>query len=139
VDGRAAELLQELSPRTFQWLCMIRDGGHRGSAGHVAATELLRPLLQCIAETFIPLMQQNETAYEDALAAGQRVFNEAAFNRGEALYDGILMDQPFRSVVKSFQVVTWRELGEAWRVLDHNARHKLVGMLPLLQDTLFSK
>ena len=33
VDGRAAELLEELAPRTFRWLCMIRDGGHHGCQG----------------------------------------------------------------------------------------------------------
>jgi glutathione S-transferase len=138
VDGRAAELLQEKAPRTFQWLCMIRDGEHRGSSGKPAVTERLAPLLQCIAETFIPLMQQNETAYENAAARGQQRFNEIAFDRGEALYDGRLMGLPFRSVVKSFQVVTWRELSEVWRALDRDARHGLTGMFPFLQGSLFS-
>jgi len=139
VDGRAAELLQELAPRTYKWLCMIRDGEHRGSAGKLSTTNTLVPLLQCIAETFIPLMQQNESAYEDAVSRGQHIFNETAFDRGEALYDGNLMGLPFRSVVKSFQVVTWRELCEQWRALNDSARQELSVQYPLLQDSLFTK
>jgi hypothetical protein len=138
VDGRAAELLQEQAPCTFQWLCMIRDGEHRGSSGKLAATELLTPLLQSIAETFIPLMQQNEAAYEAAVARGQRLFNEKAFDRDESLYDGSLIGLPFRSVVKSFQVSTWRELGEEWRALDHNARRELARQFPLLESAIFA-
>ncbi len=137
-DGRAAELLQELAPHTFRWLCMIRDGEHRGSNGRLTATDSLTPLLQCIAETFIPLMQQNEAAYEDAVTRGQRLFNEAAFERHEALYDGSLLGQPFRSVVKSFQVLTWRELYEQWRALEDSARQELSVQYPLLQDSLFT-
>jgi glutathione S-transferase len=137
VDGRAAELLQELAPLTFRWLCMIRDGEHRGSSGKLSTIDTLTPLLQCIAETFIPLMQQNQAAYEDAVARGQRIFNEAAFDRGEALYDGNLMGLPFRSVIKSFQVVTWRELCEQWWALDDHVREKLAAQFPLLGDALF--
>lgn len=138
VDGRAAELLQQMAPRTFQWLCRIRDGKHRGSKGELQATDHLTPLLQCIAETFIPLMQQNETAYQNQLASGQQLFNERAFDRGEALYEGSLLGSPFRSVVKTFQVVTWRELGEQWRALDHHSRQELVARFPTLGGSPFS-
>lgn len=136
VDGRAAELLQELAPLTFNWLCMIRDGKHRGSSGPLSLTEQLTPLLQCIAETFIPLMKQNEAEYDKAVAAGQQLFNEEAFDSGQALYDGSLMGQPFRSVVKSFQVVTWRELLGEWQTLDTQSREQLLEMFPVLQDSL---
>ena len=138
VDGLATELLQELAPRTYSWLCMIRDGEHRGSAGKVSTTASLTPLLKCIAETFIPLMQQNEVAYEDAKSRGQRLFNEAAFDRGEALYDGNLMGLPFRSVIKTFQVVTWRELCEQWRALDDHARQGIVENFPPIDGCLFN-
>ncbi|MEH6580846.1 MAG: glutathione S-transferase C-terminal domain-containing protein [Halioglobus sp.] len=138
VDGLAAELLQELAPRTFRWLCMIRDGKHRGSSGKLVTTETLMPLLQCIAETYIPLMQQNAVAYENAVTGGQRLFNEAAFDRGEALYDGALMDLPFRSVVKSFQVVSWRELCAQWQGLDNDTRQGLAAQYPLLEDSQFT-
>jgi glutathione S-transferase len=131
-DGRAADLLQEYAPRTFQWLCMIRDGGHRGSDGKIGTTKLLNPLLQCIAETFIPLMQQNEVAYDKAVARGQHLFNEAAFDRGEALYDGKLMGHPFRSVVKTFQVVSWRALCQQWQSLDPDVAEDLTGKFPVL-------
>lgn len=131
-DGRAAELLQQYAPRTFQWLCMIRDGGHRGSKGNIEANGLLNPLLQCIAETFIPLMQQNEVAYDQALSRGQHLFNEAAFDRGEALYDGKLMGYPFRSVVKTFQVVSWRALCQQWQSLDPDVAEDLTGKFPVL-------
>jgi glutathione S-transferase len=134
VDGLAAELLQELAPRTYRWLCMIREGEHRGSEGDLVTTDALAPLLQCIAETFIPLMRQNEVAYEGALAQGQRIFNEAAFERNEALYDGSLMGLPFRSVIKSFQVVTWRELRQQWQALDDSVRQELALQFPQLED-----
>jgi hypothetical protein len=137
VDGRAAVLLQELAPLTYRWLCDIRDGGHRGSNGELEIRASLKPLLQIIAETFIPLMQQNEAAYEDALNQGQDTFNEAAFDRGEALYEGTLMELPFRSVAKSFQVVTWRELCEDWQRLDSDSQKQLARYFPLFEDSLF--
>jgi hypothetical protein len=40
-----------------------------------------------------------------------------AFDAGRALYDGRLLGQPFRSVVKTFQVRVWRELLVAWAAL----------------------
>ena len=55
-------------------------------------------------------MEQNERAYERHKAAGQTRFNEAAFDRNEALYDGELLGRPFRSVAKTFQVKGWRSL-----------------------------
>ena len=65
VDGRAAELLRELAPTTFDWLCMIRDGKHRDSKGEIGASDSLNPLIECISETFIPLMQQNHRAFNE--------------------------------------------------------------------------
>ncbi len=139
VDGRAADLLLDLAPLTFQWLGMIRDGAHRNSTGEPVVTDALAPLLQCIVDTFIPLMRQNAAAYENALARGQRVFNEAAFDRGEALYDGTLLGLPFRSVAKSFQVVTWHALCEQWQALADRDRQQLTGQFPLLEDGLFTR
>lgn len=138
VDGKAADLLQELAPRTFCWLCMIRDGGHQGSSGPLAATDAMTPLLRCIADTFIPLMQQNGAAHTAAVARGQRRFNEEAFDRHEALYDGSLLGLPFRAVAKSFQVVTWQELCEQWRGLEDTARRELTQQFPMLEDSLFT-
>ncbi len=138
VDGRAASLLGELAPRTLQWLCMIRDGGHQGSAGKLYLHESLRPLLKVIAETFVPLMRQNTGAYRAAVERGQTLFNEAAFDQRQALYDGTLMDQPFRAVVKSFQVPVWRDLCQSWDALDEQQRKPLRTLCPQLNDAEFT-
>ncbi len=117
VDGEPAELLQALAPTTFDWLCAIRDGDHLDSDGPLYLSEKLKPLLHIIGETFIPLMRQNAAAYERAAGQGESLFNEAAFDKGRALYDGELMGHPFRAVVKTFQVRVWRELVSAWENL----------------------
>jgi len=82
-----------------------------------------------IARTFVPLMQQNERAYEEARARGETVFNERAFDQRRALYDGTLLGLPFRSVVKTFQVRVWRELREAWRGLGVEERARLAPLV----------
>jgi glutathione S-transferase len=138
VDGRAAQLLEELAPRTYQWLCAIRDGAHSKSEGELLLSDRLLPLLEVIGETFVPLMQQNERAFSRLESAGQSLFNEAAFDRGEALYDGELLGYPFRAVAKTFQVVTWRELCDAWRGLPIAARGELAAHFPVLRDEAFS-
>jgi glutathione S-transferase len=138
VDGRAAELLEQLAPRTFQWLCAIRDGAHRGSRGNLQLSDGLTPLIDIIGETFLPLMQQNAAAYQQARAQGQTLFNEAAFDRGEALYDGKLLNQPFRSVAKSFQVLVWQELCDAWHALSPTDRGLLQERYPALAGEAFS-
>ena len=48
-----------------------------------------------------------------------------AFDRDEALYDGVLLNQPFRSVIKTFQVVTWRELCGRWQALSQESQQRL--------------
>lgn len=138
VDGKAAELLETLAPRTFAWLCLIRDGGHKSAAGDVYLSQYLKPLLEVIADTFTVLMQQNQTAYQTAKAQGQTVFNEAAFDRGEALYDGTLLGYPFRSVAKSFQIPVWRELCDAWQQLESDQREQLHSLCPRLTNAAFS-
>jgi glutathione S-transferase len=125
VDPEAIALLEALAPRTFRWLCAIRAGEHVGVRGELALTPALRPLLRMVSCTFMPLMQQNETAYERALGAGETLFNEAAFVRHRALYDGQLLGHSFRAVVKTFQVRVWRELCFSWRALDAPVRDYL--------------
>jgi glutathione S-transferase len=136
-DGRAAQLLRQLAPTTFDWLCRIRDGKHRGSSGPLQLSDALAPLLLAISQTFIPLMQKNEVAYVQASNAGQRLFNEAAFVRGEALYDGELQGKPFRSVAKSFQVVVWRELRSAWQALGDEDQQTIQRRFPCLAPSPF--
>ena len=82
--------LRERAPLTHSWLLKIRDGEIKAH-GDLELTDALRPLLEIIMNTFAPLMVQNQRAYSAAHAAGQRRFNEAAFDRNEALYDGELL------------------------------------------------
>ena len=138
IDGRAAEILEELAPLTFRWLCNIRDGGHRGSSGELYLSENLMPLLTIISDTFIPLMQQNLRAYQAAVGKGQTLFNEAAFDKGEALYNGELLGMPFRSVVKSFQVPVWQNICEAWTNLSNDQRQRLHTVNKALNDENFT-
>lgn len=130
VDGRANEILRSRAPRTHGWLCNIRDGDHRGGRDALRASPLLSDLLSVIGETFIPLMQQNARAYDRAVAAGETLFNEAAFDRGRALYDGELMGHRFRHVVKTFQVSVWNDLQAEWKVLAREQRARVLETLP---------
>ena len=130
IDPTTARNLMHRAPRTYQWLLDIRDARHRGSAGELFVSPALQPLLQLIMASFAPLMVQNEQAYQRAVAGGETVFNEAAFDRGLALYDGELQGHPFRAVVKTFQVVVWRELRQRWSSLEDSARDELKSILP---------
>ena len=137
IDGRAAELLEELAPVTFRWLCDIRDGRHIGSRGELFLSGAMQPLLTVISETFIPLMQQNAAAYTAALEGGETLFNEAAFDQGQALYDGVLQGHAFRSVAKSFQVVVWRDLCAAWHTLSAADQQSLSEQYAPIDASLF--
>ncbi len=129
-DPTAAERMRERAPVTHEWLCRIRDGEGLGSPGALQLNHALRPLLGSIAATFIPLMRQNARAYQAAREHGESLFNERAFDRGRACYDGELLGRPFRSVVKTFQVRVWRELCDAWDALPDDARVRLSTILP---------
>ena len=139
VDGRGAELLQELAPRTFSWLGAIRDGAHQDSCGKLQLGEPLSALINIIGDTFLPLMRLNAAAYKESLQNGNTVFNEAAFNSGKALYSGELMGQPFRCVAKSFQVVVWDDLCAAWHALVDQDKIQLGALYPILADSAFAK
>jgi hypothetical protein len=117
--------LELLAPRIFRWLCAIRGGRQNEGCGDLALTPSLEPLLRIIMSTFGVLMQQNEKAYEQAAADGETVFNEAAFDRHRALYDGHLLGYPFRAVAKTFQVRVWRELKESWQAHEAQDRESL--------------
>jgi len=132
VDPEAAEKMQQLAPTTFKWLNKIYHKEHL----HDKLSNLSRhnkpfyfndhlvPLLNTIMSTYSTLMVQNSNAYEQALLRGETLFNEAAFDEGRALYNGKLRGYPFRSVVKTFQVRTWRTLCTDWRNLpeEHKAQ-----------------
>ena len=129
-DPTAAEDMRRRAPTTFRWLCGIRDGAHATSTGPLVLADALRPLLELLDRSFAPLMAQNEAAFEAARAAGETRFNEWAFDQGRALYDGVLLGHPFRSVVKTFQVRAWRDLRAAWAALDAEARARVRHVLP---------
>lgn len=127
-DPTAAERMRARAPATYAWLGRVRDRRHVGSRGAVGLHAELTPLLRALRTVFVPLMVQNERAWQDARARGETVFNEAAFDAGRALYDGTLLGRPFRSVVKTFQVQVWRELHAAWIGLGADDRARVAGV-----------
>ena len=129
-DPTAAERMRERAPVTFGWLCRIRDGEGLRAPGPLQIHPALRPLLEGIAATFVPLMRQNARAHRDARECGESLFNESAFDRGRACYDGELLGRPFRAVAKTFQVRVWRELCDAWDSLPDDARLRVSSILP---------
>jgi glutathione S-transferase len=133
-DASADRALRARGPRTHAWLCAIRDRAHAGAGGRVALDARLTPLLRAVLDVFPPLMAANARAHADTVARGERVFNEAAFDRGVALYDGTLLGRPFRSVVKTFQVRVWREVCAAWAALPAEGRRTVAGLVADGQD-----
>lgn len=113
-DPSAEQVIRARAPTVRRWLETIHARGaaafNDGEEPVPADIQVLAPLLEEIIRIHVPLMEQNERAYERYKAAGQTRFNEPAFNRGEALYDGELLGHPFRSVAKTFQVKAWRLL-----------------------------
>jgi len=129
-DGLAARRLRELAPRTFEWLLSIRDRRHLGSAGTAVLAAALQPLLEAILVTFVPLMRANAEACAARLASEERLCNEKAFDAGRSLYDGALIGHPYRSVAKTFQARTWRDLCAQWSALDGGQRQRVREVLP---------
>lgn len=131
-DPTAHAELRRSAPAVHAWVERLARNdfsGHR-VGGAVALSDAHAPLLSWIANTFVPLMQQNHEAWQQARAGGERRFNEAAFDAGRALYDGVLLGRPFRSVAKTFQVRVWRDLRGAWRTLGSGDRDRLLALLP---------
>lgn len=128
-DPTPCDMLRARAPRLHAWLDETSRDAHVGQAGVVSLHDDVVPLLRLIGRTFVPLMVQNERAYRTALAAGETVFNERAFNRGSSLYDGELLGHPFRAVVKTFQVQVWRELRAAYAALDATDRGRVNDLL----------
>ena len=91
-DPSAAEIMRRRTPATYP-LAAAPSATASTSArgGALVLSTRLRGLLDAITRTFVPLMVQNEAAYDAARAAGETLFNEAAFDRGRALYDGTLL------------------------------------------------
>lgn len=128
-DTAACQRLGELAPRTLEWLVAIRERRHAGSTGSLALSPKLTPLLAVFAQTYVPLMRANRAAWERCRAAGVETFNEAAFDRGLALFDGEMLGRPYRTVAKTFQVRSWRDLGRRWAGLDAAGRRDVERVL----------
>ena len=126
-DAAVNALMELRAPLTHAWVKRIekRMFARPRPGSPLVLGDRLAALLEEIGRVFVPLMKQNAAAYERHYEAGQRRFNEAAFDAGEALYDGELDGVPFRSVAKSFQVVVWRRLLEQYRALDAKLRARL--------------
>ncbi len=129
-DPSTARDLRERTPQLYRWLNVL----HRGTPLRVDAPlcidSALKPLLAEISRTHLPLMQQNAAAHQRFKQQGQRRFNERAFNAGEALYDGVLDGQPYRSVARSFQARSWRDCQVRWAALTVPVRAELAALLP---------
>ncbi len=109
-DPASERRLRTRSPPLRAWLQHIAQGRHGGTQGRVSLHADLEPLLDWARHHFVPLMRANVEAYERFSAAGQSRYSEAAFDRGEALYDTEWRGEPARHVVKRFQVRVWRDL-----------------------------
>ena len=131
-DPTTARDLQRRCPRLHRWLTQLHTATPVNGQGELQLDESLRPLLDEIVRIHLPLQQQNTAAYERHHAVGQRRWSERAFNRGEALYDGVLDGVPFRSVAKSFQLRSWRDAQQRWRELPMADRQWMQQWMPIL-------
>lgn len=113
-DPSSEQRLRERAPRLRGWLGAIAAGRHVGSRGELRLHPELAPLLAWVQRDFIPLMRANAAA-SSAPSHGPR--NEAAFNRGRDLFEFEWRGAPARTVVKRFQLRTWRELCAQARAL----------------------
>jgi glutathione S-transferase len=116
-DPTTAATVQIRAPALARWVQHLRRTVADASTASHDIRPVIMPLLREIGDVFVPLMQQNELAYATALRRGERIFNEAAFERGRAFFDGELCGRPFRTVVKTFQVRVWRALKSEWAEL----------------------
>ncbi len=123
-DPSAWAWIQRDAPATAAWIERIAGGEFElsGEAAQLGIDAALQPLLHWVAAYFVPLMKQNQAAWQRHRDNGETLFNEAAFNAGRALYDGSLRGQPFRSVAKTFQVKVWQDLQEEWAKLGPSER-----------------
>jgi len=127
-DPTAANWIKDKAPNVYRWLETIHDGDFSThiSDGKLIIDESLQPLFTEICRIYYSLMTQNEIAYEQHKGAGETIFNEKAFWQRKALYSGELDGHPFASVVKTFQVKTWRKIKGLWSGLDKSERLQLV-------------
>ena len=137
-DPSASRWIQSRAPALYAWLQRLHQGDHEllNARGELQIDAALTPLLAEISRVFVPLMQQNLTAYERLKGQGETVFNEAAFNTGRSLYIGEIDGQPFCHVAKPFQAKVWRQRLRQWQVLPDTLKQRteLSPLAKLLPD-----
>lgn len=131
-DPDACDLIRARAPVLYRWLLRMASEKRLPDAKNAdwQLDDALSPLLSEICRSFVPLMQQNMAAYQRHKLAGETLFNEAAFNKRKALYDGEIDGTPFRSVAKSFQAGVWEDLQSEWSNLDSESKALLERLLP---------
>jgi Glutathione S-transferase, C-terminal domain len=131
-DPPAARMIKQKSPVLYKWLVQIRqkDFSCCDTSKKLELDESQKPLFSEICRTYVPLMKQNLEAYENYKDLGETVFNEVAFNKNTAIYEGVVDNYNFKSVVKTFQVKTWLELRGKWDKLDDDSKKRLESILP---------
>lgn len=131
-DPAADRWIKLRSPRLHDWLMALHGAASEpiASSHHLAIDGDLKPLLDEICRTHVPLMQQNAQAHQSFKAQGHQLFNEAAFNKGLCLFDGVIEGHPYRSVAKSFQAKVWKDCLQHWHRLDPKAQATLQALLP---------
>lgn len=137
-DPTAAKLINDNAPHVYQWLNKIHIGdfSEHNSDSPYKVDDLLQPLITEISQIFYPLMNLNEAAYVKHKKAGEELFNEQAFTKGRSLYHGIIGGYPFVSVVKTFQVKTWRKLKKGWNKLDDKSKSQLLNQYSNINPTV---
>lgn len=130
-DPSADRWMREAAPSMHAWLLRLHRGETAAAGtGELRIDEDLKPLLAEVVRVHVPLMRRNHRACEDWKQRGETLFNEAAFDRGRALYDGEIDGRPFRAVAKTFQSKVWAERVREWRRLPRDTRRELGNLLP---------
>ena len=129
-DPEPDRLMRERAPGLHAWLTALNGAAPVESGGKLMLDTSLKPLLAEICRVHIPLMRQNAAAHARMKQAGVTRFNEPAFDRGEALYDGVIDGHPYRTVAKSFQARAWSDCLKRWHQLSSADRAKVQALLP---------
>lgn len=145
LDRGSRQHMAEVAPRLLDWLDRIQLACQAHTGQHIfpeAATPLaddmplfeprdaseaqgeaqgeargVVALLQEAGRVLVPLLKANAQAYREHKQRGQRVFNEAAFGKRQALFASTVDGVVFTHVVKTFQVKVWARLQSQWRAL----------------------
>ncbi len=131
-DPSADRLMRERAPAVHRWLLALHGEAAEpiASGGDAELDDSIKPLLAEVFRTHVPLMVQNARACERARAASATRFNERAFDRDEALYEGSIDGHAYRSVAKTFQARVWRDCVAHWQRLAPAAQARVARLLP---------